>query len=90
MFFRDRPRAAAPEGHVNQEYLSLFSDRVPALCGRTPLQCYTQFMVPAPRPPPPPPPTLNPKPLTPLQCYTHTVKFQFMVPGARLRPRRLS
>lgn len=55
MFFRDRPRAAAPEGNVNQEYLSLFSDRVPVLCGRTPLQCYTQFMVPA----LPPPPTLR-------------------------------
>lgn len=45
LFFRDRPRAAAPEGNVNREYISLFSDDVPSLAGRTPLACYSDYMV---------------------------------------------
>lgn len=45
LFFRDRPRREAPEGNVNREYVSLFSDEVSCLAGRTPLACYSDFMV---------------------------------------------
>jgi hypothetical protein len=45
LFFRDQPRPAAPEGNVNREYISLFSDEVPLLGGRTPLGCYADYMV---------------------------------------------
>lgn len=44
MFFCDRPRSGAPGGNVNREYISLFSDDLPALAGRSPLACYTDFM----------------------------------------------
>lgn len=63
MFFKDRPRPAAPQGNVNREYISLFSDHVPALAGRTPMQCYTDFMV---------PPT-SPPPLPHIHTHTHTL-----------------
>ncbi len=33
---------------MNREYVSLFSDEVPCLAGRTPLACYSDFMVRAP------------------------------------------
>lgn len=45
LFFRDQPRPAAPEGNINREYISLFSDEVPSLTGRTPLGCYSDYMV---------------------------------------------
>lgn len=45
MFFCDRPRPDAPGGNINREYFSLFSDDVPALAGRSPIACYTDFMV---------------------------------------------
>lgn len=44
MFFCDCPRPSATGGNVNREYISLFSDDVPALAGRSPIACYTDFM----------------------------------------------
>lgn len=43
LFGSDRPRNGQP-GTRNNEYISLFADRVPSLQGRTPLECYADFM----------------------------------------------
>ena len=44
IFFTDRPRDGGL-GHRNKEYLSIWADDAPGvLCGRTPLQCYEDFM----------------------------------------------
>ncbi|KAL6761025.1 beta-amylase, partial [Haematococcus lacustris] len=42
LFFTDRPREGA--GRRNREYLSIWADEAAALRGRTPLQCYEDFM----------------------------------------------
>lgn len=44
IFFTDRPRETGL-GQRNKEYISIFADEQPVLGGRTPLQCYTDFMV---------------------------------------------
>lgn len=44
LFFTDRPRGNR-RGQRNRECLSFFADDVPALEGRTPIQCYTDFML---------------------------------------------
>ena len=44
LFFTDRPREGA-RGQRNREYVSLFADEAPrALAGRSPLECYGDFM----------------------------------------------
>ena len=44
IFFTDRPREHGL-GQRNKEYISIFADNAPVLFGRTPLQCYEDFMV---------------------------------------------
>ncbi|KAI8474102.1 MAG: glycoside hydrolase superfamily [Monoraphidium minutum] len=44
IFFTDRPRGGAGLGQRNREYLSLWADDAPVLQGRTPMQCYEEFM----------------------------------------------
>ena len=43
LFFTDRPREGR-SAQRNREYISFFADNEPALLGRTPLQCYRDFM----------------------------------------------
>lgn len=43
LFFADRPREGRG-AQRNREYISFFADDVPALRGRSPMQCYTDFM----------------------------------------------
>jgi beta-amylase len=43
LFFVDRPREGRA-GQRNREYISFFADEEPVLRGRTPLQCYADFM----------------------------------------------
>lgn len=43
IFFADRPREGRGPQR-NREYISFFADDVPVLRGRTPMQCYTDFM----------------------------------------------
>lgn len=43
LFFVDRPREGRG-GQRNREYISFFADEEPVLRGRTPLQCYADFM----------------------------------------------
>ena len=43
LFFVDRPRDGRG-GQRNREYISFFADEEPVLRGRTPLQCYADFM----------------------------------------------
>jgi len=43
LFFTDRPRGTR-RGQRNKECLSFFADDAPALEGRTPVQCYSDFM----------------------------------------------
>lgn len=43
IFFTDRPRDASP-GQRNREYVTLFADEEAVLRGRTPVQCYADFM----------------------------------------------
>ena len=44
IFFTDRPREDR-SSQRNREYLSFWADEAPsALCGRSPLECYTDFM----------------------------------------------
>lgn len=43
LFCSDKPRDGQP-GNRNNEYISLFADQTPSLQGRTPLECYADFM----------------------------------------------
>ena len=43
IFFTDRPRGGS-SGQRNREYISVWADEAAALCGRTPIQCYEDFM----------------------------------------------
>ena len=44
LFFWDRPREAR-QSLCNREYISFWADESPrAVCGRSPLECYTDFM----------------------------------------------
>ena len=44
LFFMDKPREAR-QSLCNREYISFWADEDPhAVCGRSPIQCYTQFM----------------------------------------------
>lgn len=44
LFFTDRPRDSKL-GNRNKEYVSIFADEVPrVLSGRSPLECYADFM----------------------------------------------
>ena len=43
LFCSDKPRDGQP-GNRNNEYISLFADQAPSLQGRTPLECYADFM----------------------------------------------
>ena len=43
IYFTDRPRDRGP-GQRNREYISIWADDAPALAGRTPMQCYEDFM----------------------------------------------
>ena len=43
LYFVDRPREGRA-GQRNREYISFFADEEPVLRGRTPLQCYADFM----------------------------------------------
>jgi len=44
LFFTDRPRDGGL-GQRNREYVSIWADDAPGvLCGRTPMQCYEEFM----------------------------------------------
>lgn len=43
IFFTDRPRGGS-SGQRNREYLSIWADEAAALCGRSPIQCYEDFM----------------------------------------------
>lgn len=46
LFFSDRPRVGRPHTHQNSEYISIFADDAPGvLMGRSPMQCYEDFMV---------------------------------------------
>lgn len=45
LFYTDRPRDGS-SGHRNREYISLFADDAPGvLAGRSPMQCYEEFMI---------------------------------------------
>lgn len=45
LFFTDRPRGSG-SGQRDREYISLWADDAPGvLCGRSPMQCYEEFMV---------------------------------------------
>lgn len=44
IFLSDRPRRDRC-GHRNREYLSIFAEEIPLLYGRSPMQCYADFMV---------------------------------------------
>ena len=43
LFCTDRPRHGQP-GTCNDEYISLFADQASVLQGRTPLECYADYM----------------------------------------------
>lgn len=44
LFFTDRPRDGGL-GQRNKEYISIWADDAPGvLCGRSPMQCYEDFM----------------------------------------------
>lgn len=43
LFYTDRPRDGQP-GVCNNEYISLFADQERLLEGRTPMECYADFM----------------------------------------------
>ncbi|MEW5310658.1 MAG: hypothetical protein WDW38_002434 [Sanguina aurantia] len=46
LFFTDRPRGSAGLGQRNREYLSVWADDAAGvICGRSPMQCYEDFMV---------------------------------------------
>lgn len=46
LFFTDRPRGTSGLGQRNREYLSIWADDSSGvLCGRSPMQCYEDFMV---------------------------------------------
>ncbi|MEW5302414.1 MAG: hypothetical protein WDW36_005204 [Sanguina aurantia] len=45
LFFTDRPRGSAGLGQRNREYLSVWADDAAGvICGRSPMQCYEDFM----------------------------------------------
>ncbi len=44
IFFTDRPRDNGL-GQRNKEYISIFADDAPVLFGRSPMDCYKEFMV---------------------------------------------